>query len=151
MVVNSLSTPRNEPVIKELPGDDNSDGDFIDPDNPKIITTAIERKFLRVVQELLPNEPLYAKDTESYYSILYQNKNNRWLARFSGDKKRPSVQFIIRLTEQHINEIKRAGLEIGPGDQVIIDKPENLLRISGLLFDSLTYCQNDENFKVKKS
>lgn len=151
MVVNSLSTPRNEPVIKELSEDDNSDGDFIDPDNPKIITTAIERKFFHVVQELLPNEPLYAKDTESYYSVLYQNKSNRWLARFSGDKKRPSVQFIIRLTEQHINEIKRAGLDIGPGDQVIIDKPENLLRISGLLFDALAYCQNDENFKVKKA
>jgi hypothetical protein len=120
------------------------------PSNSKIVTTSAERKFFAIVQELLPGEPLHAKDTESYFTVLYQNKVNRWVVRFSSDKKRPSVQFIIPLTEQHLSEIKRAGLEIGTGDQVIIDKPENLLRIPGLLFDAVAYCRNDENFKVKK-
>lgn len=152
MVVNSLSmpTPRIEPVAKETT-DDSNDGDIVDPNNSKIVTTAEERKLFAIVQELLPDEPLTTKDTESYFTVLYQNKVNRWLFRYSGDKKRPSVQFINKLTEQHISEIKRAGLETGPGDQVIIDKPENLLRIPGLLFDALTYCKNDENFKIKKS
>lgn len=152
MVVNSLSmpTPRIEPVAKETI-DNSNDGDIVDPNNSKIVTTAEERKLFEIVQELLPDEPLTTKDTESYFTILYQNKVNRWLLRYSGDKKRPSVQFINKLTEQHIAEIKRAGLETGPGDQVIIDKPENLLRIPGLLFDALIYCKNDENFKIKKS
>lgn len=153
MVVNSLSTPMSKPD----PIDDESaeltdiPGDVVDPTNSKIVTTAAERRVFELAQELLPNEPLTAKDTESYFTVLYQGKTNRWLLRYSGDKKRPSVQFIHKLNDQHLNEIKRAGLEVGAGDQVIIDKPDNLLRISGLLFDALAYCQNDENFKLKKS
>lgn len=150
MVVNSLSTSHSEPAAQDTIEPIQMDADIVDPNNPKIITTAAERKFFALVQELLPDEPLAAKDTESYFTVLYQNKTNRWLVRYSGDKKRPSVQFINKLTDSNINEVKRAGLEIGPGDQIVIDKPENLLRISGLLFDALAFCQNDENFKIKK-
>lgn len=150
MVVNSLSTPHSEPTAQNTDEPITTDGDIVDPNNPKIITTPAERKFFALVQELLPDEPLAAKDTESYFTVLYQNKVNRWLVRYSGDKKRPSVQFINKLTDSNINEVTRAGLEIGPGDQIVIDKPENLLRISGLLFDALAFCQNDENFKIKK-
>lgn len=150
MVVNSLSAPSavappEEPVKKA-----DEEADIVDPNNSKIVTTAAERKLFAIVQELLPEEPLFSKDTESYFSILYQNKVNRWLLRFSGDKKRPSVQFIMELNPQHMMEIRRAGLEIGPGNQILIDKPENLMRITGLLFDALAYCQTDENFKLKK-
>lgn len=152
MVVNSLSTPRVDVIVKEATPDLNDiDADVIDSNNSKIITTSAERKFFSLIQDILPNQPLAAKDTESYFTVLYQNKVNRWLVRYSSDKKRPSVQFINKLTDQHLAEIKRAGLEIGSGDQVIIDKPENLLRIPGLLFDALAYCENDDNFKTKKS
>jgi hypothetical protein len=150
MVVNSLSapsvsTPTEDPIKKV-----DEEIDIVDPQNSKIVTTVAERKLFAIVQELLPEEPLFSKDTESYFSILYQNKVNRWLLRFSGDKKRPSVQFIMELNPQHMMEIRRAGLEIGPGNQILIDKPENLMRITGLLFDALAYCQTDENFKLKK-
>jgi hypothetical protein len=149
MVANSLSAPVAAAPSPEQAETMETEGDIVDSVNPKIIMTAAERKMFAIVQELLPNEPLFAKDTESYYTVLYQNKVNRWLLRFSGDKKRPSVQFIMTLSPQHEAEIKRAGLEIGTGNQVLIDKPENLMRISGLLFDALAFCKNDENFKTK--
>jgi hypothetical protein len=151
MVVNSLSTPHADTATIETSDSVAMNGDVVDPNNPKIITTAAERKFFSLAQELLPDEPLFAKDTESYYTVLYQNKVNRWLVRYCGDKKRPSVQFIQKLTDQHVSEVKRAGLEVSSGDQITIDKPENILRISGLLFDALAYCQNDDNFKSKKA
>lgn len=151
MVVNSLSAPPPVETLEDLVGVVGESEDIVDPQNSKIVTTAAERKLLSIVQEILVGEPLFGKDTESYYSVLYQNKSNRWLIRFSGDKKRPSVQFIMGLNDQHIAEIRRAGLEIGSGTQVLIDKPENLLRITGLLFDALAYCKDDENFKLKKA
>ena len=46
-------------------------------------------------------------------------------------------------------EIKRAGLEIAAGEQIIINKPENVLRIAGLINDAYEYTKNDENFKRK--
>jgi hypothetical protein len=148
MVVNSLSAPPIAAPQEQMKTDE-TERDTVDPHNAKIVTTAAERKLLAIVQDILPGEPLHGKDTESYYTVLYQNKVNRWLLRFSGDKKRPAVQFIVALSPQHETEIKRAGLEVGPGNQVVIDKPENLMRIPGLLFDALAFCKNDENFKVK--
>lgn len=146
MVVNSLSAP----VIAPTPENDPPpDGDMVDPNNPKIVTTIAERRLLAIVQDLLPDEPIHGKDTESYYTVLYQNKVNRWLLRYNGDKKRPVVQFGIDVTAQHRHEIQRAGLEIGAGNQIILDKPEHLMRISGLLFDALAYCKDDANFRVK--
>lgn len=152
MVVNSLSAPTPVPVSAnpESAGD-SEENSIVDPSNSKIVTTAAERRLFSIVQELLPGEPLFSKDTESYFSVLYQNKVNRWLLRYSGDKKRPTVQFIMELTDQHLAEIRRAGLEVGAGNQIVIDKPDNLMRLAGLLFDALSYCQTDENFKVKKA
>ena len=89
------------------------------------------------------------KDTESYFSVLYQNKSNRWMVRYYDNKQRPSIQLPIILTENIKDEIKRANLEIGAGDQIIIDKPENVLRISGLIIDAYEYTRNDDNFKRK--
>jgi hypothetical protein len=151
MVVNSLSAP-SVTVSVEEPTENvlDEEADIVDPLNSKIVTTAAERKLFAIIQELLPEEPLFSKDTESYFSILYQNKVNRWLLRFNGDKKRPSVQFIMELNPQHMMEIRRARLEMGPNNQILIDKPENITRITGILFDALAYCQNDENFKLKK-
>ena len=104
---------------------------------------------LQVCQEILPLEDLQGKDTESYYNVLYQGKSNRWLVRFWGDKKRPALQFGIPLTDAHRAEIKRARMELGTGETVLLDKPENLQRLAGLLADALNFCKNDENFKRK--
>ncbi|WP_172398108.1 hypothetical protein [Gilliamella apicola] len=46
-------------------------------------------------------------------------------------------------------EVKRGGLEIYAGEQIIVDKPENILRIAGLINETYEYTKNDENFKRK--
>jgi predicted type IV restriction endonuclease len=123
--------------------------DIVDPENHKIITTYSERLLFEHVKSIIDDNELTYKDTESYFGVLYQNKSNRWLIRYYDNKQRPSIQLPIELTDKIKDEVKRAGLEIGAGDQIIIDKPENILRISGLIFDAYEYTKNDENFKRK--
>lgn len=121
----------------------------VDPANPKIVTTAAERRILEVVSDVLNGESLEGKDTESYYTVLYQGKSNRWLLRYFGDKRRPTAQFGIPLTDAHRAEISRARLELGSGDTVVLDSPDKLARLAGLLHDVLEYCKVDGNFKRK--
>ncbi len=154
LVASSLSTAPAAQAGPEVlpaaaPQAPDLDAPHIDPLNPKIVTTAQERRLLQVCQEILPLEDLQGKDTESYYNVLYQGKSNRWLVRFWGDKKRPALQFGIPLTDAHRAEIKRARMELGTGETVLLDKPENLQRLAGLLADALNFCKNDENFKRK--
>ena len=121
--------------------------DIIHPDNEKIITTKDEQDLYRIVQELFPDTELVSKDTESYYSILFQNKNNRWLFRYDVNRKRPTIQFIVPMDEHRKLELSRAGLEVQTNGQVFLDKPEHIYRAVGILKDCLEYCSNDENFK----
>lgn len=123
--------------------------DIVDPENNKIITTYSERVLFDHVNSITNDKDLTYKDNESYFSVLYQTKSNRWIVRYYDNKQRPSIQLPIELTEQTKDEIKRAGLEIGAGDQIIIEKPENILRIAGLIIDAYEYTKNDENFKRK--
>ena len=59
------------------------------------------------------------------------------------------VLLLIELSENMKKEVKRGGLEIYAGEQIIIDKPENILRIAGLINETYEYTKNDENFKRK--
>lgn len=120
---------------------------IISPLNPKIVTTANERRIFEICSEILTEEDIYPKDTESYFTVLFQGKNTRWLFRYQGDKKRPSIQFCIPLTESHKSEIRRSKIELLTGDSIALDKPDHLLRLTGLLSDALAFCKNDENFK----
>lgn len=150
MVTTSLTKPApEEPPTAPTPAATTADGDAptIDLLNSKIITTAAERRILEICLDTLYGEDLQGKDTESYYTVLYQGKNNRWLLRYWGDKKRPSVAFCMPLTEVHKTEIRRAKLELGAGDTVQLDRPDLLMRLPGVLDDALAFCQNDENFK----
>ena len=61
----------------------------------------------------------------------------------------PFILLPIELTKKMKEEIKIAGFEIGTGEQIIIDKSENVLRIAGLINDAYEYTKNDENFKRK--
>lgn len=150
LVASSLSTaPATQPEPQAPMALPDPDALEIDAANPKIITTAQERQLLEICKEILPAEDLQGKDTESYYSVLYQGKSNRWIVRFWSEKKRPSIQFGIPLTDAHKAEIKRARMELGANETVLLDKPENLQRLAGLLADALTFCKNDENFKRK--
>lgn len=121
--------------------------DLIHPDNERIITTIDEQNLHRIVSELFPTHELTAKDTESYYSVLYQNKNNRWLFRYDVNRKRPTVQFIVPIDDQRRIELDRAGLEVLTNGQIYLDKPEHIYRAVGILKDCLNFCSNDENFK----
>ncbi len=137
--VTTIQTVTAEPIVQP--------DTIIDPNNPKIVTTKTEMQVFKVVQNLLPDQDIYAKDTESYYSLLYQNKSNRWLLRYYGDKKNPTVQFIVPITNVRRIEIKRAGLEFASGNHVYLSKPEHLIRLMSILGDCLRYCQDDENFR----
>ena len=125
----------------------NTPQDIIHPDNERIITTIDEQELHRIVSELFPMHELTAKDTESYYSVLYQNKNNRWLFRYDVNRKRPTVQFIVPIDDQRRVELDRAGLEVLNNGQIYLDKPEHIYRAVGILKDCLNFCSNDENFK----
>lgn len=162
MVVSGLSSastiiPAEEPVkevetapVDEVQSEADEFADIIDPENSKIVTTYAERRLFEIAQDILgPDTEIGAKDTESYYSVLFQNKVNRWLLRYQGDKKQPSVTFCVPMTDIRKQEVARAGLEMGAGDSVLISQPEHLARISGILFDCLEYCADDANFRRK--
>ena len=87
-----------------------------------------------------------AKDTESYFNVLVDGKSNRWVLRYFDSKQRPSVAFPIELTEDDVFSIQRCGLEMA-GNQVIIDTPENILRLSWLVLAAYEFCCDYENFK----
>jgi hypothetical protein len=159
MVVSGLSAPLppisipvaqsvDEPVAaaKEM-------GNVVDPDNSKIVTTAAERRVLEIVQTLLegqvPAEEIVGKDTESYYTVLYQGKVNRWLLRYVGDRAKPYVVFNTPLTDQHKEKVVKRGLELGASNSIIITRPDHLMKLSSLINDALLFCQDDNNFKKK--
>ncbi|ULJ68156.1 type I restriction endonuclease [Wielerella bovis] len=123
--------------------------DIIDPNNPRIITTWNERRLFEIVQSILsPDAKIEAKDTESYYSVLVNGKSNRWICRYFDHKKRPSIVLPIELTENDIQLIKYSGLEVS-GNHIIIDTPENALRIAVLLREAYHFCDDDNNFRRK--
>lgn len=158
MVISGLSTPACVPAQQSsnLPAAaDDVIIDIVDPSNPKIVTTAAEQKIFSIVKEMVSGvvseEDIIGKDTESYYTILYQNKTNRWIVRYVGDKKRPQAFFPIPLTEEHKAAVAKAGLEFGASESILLDKPDSIMRLSGLIFDSLAYCQDDTNFRRERT
>lgn len=119
-----------------------------DPTNSKIVTTRDEKRIFEIAKDILgQNTDIQPKDTESYFSVLFQGKTNRWILRYQGDKKQPSVTFQLPLTPAMRQEISRAGLQVGTGDSVQLPTPEALSRLPGILFDALAYCADDGNFR----
>ena len=155
-VVKGLSSPTiitaqpieiNPSPIETVDIQQDTVSDILHSDNEKIITTVSEQILFKLVQELLPEHELIAKDTESYFSVLYQNKNNRWLFRYDVNRKRPTIQFIGPIDDSRRIELTRAGLEVLPNGTIFIDKPEYIYRVVGILNDSINFCTNDDNFK----
>lgn len=156
MVVSGLSA-RVEAVAAPAPiaesmvppaSNDDPRADVVDPENTRIVTTYAERRLFEMVQGILGDgAEVFAKDTESYYSVLYQNKVNRWLLRYQADKRQPCIFVCVPLTDERRREIARAGLQLGAGDSILLSQPEHLARISGIVFDALEYCKEDANFK----
>ena len=156
MVVTGLSAPQVLPQVVTTVSDTESlKGYVVDPFNPKIITTAAEFKLLSILKDMLsgvvdPDE-IIGKDTESYYTVLYQGKVNRWIVRYAGDRCKPLAYFPIELTDIHKAGIAKRGLELGPGgNSVVLDRPESIMRLSGVFFDALAFCQDDGNFKRER-
>lgn len=132
------------------PASDEATRDIVDPDNARIVTTYAERRVLEIVRGITGLEDdLAGKDTESYYGVLYQGKNNRWLLHYYGNKKTPTLEFGIPLDEARKREIARAGLILA-GNAITLPNPEDLMRLSGIVFDALAFCQDDNNFKRGK-
>lgn len=130
----------------------NAQDDVIDPINPKIITTAAEREVLAHTIDILGSDSeITGKDTESYYTILFQGKTNRWLLRYHGERRTPAIQFIVPLDDDRRREIARAGLEINSGDYITLTSPSHILRLAGILRDALDFCKNDDNFRKVKA
>ena len=151
MIVSGLSAPKvqEEAAPVETGRQEDPTAPIIDPENNKIVTTYAERRLFDLVKSILPDDAsIEAKDTESYFGVLVDGKSNRWILRYFDNKQRPSVIFPIELEESDISNIERCGLE-GSGNQVIIDTPENLLRVVWLVIDSYRFCCDDENFKRK--
>ncbi len=150
MVVSGLSGKVEEvEKVEQVENAFDETAPIVDPENSRIVTTHTERELLNAIKKILGDVDIVAKDTESYFSVLYQGKSNRWIVRYYDNKQRPSIQLPIEMTEDAIKEASRAGLEVS-GSYIIIDYPENILRISGLIRDCLEFCQNDENFARKK-
>lgn len=151
MVVSGLSQPQMQEPSPEK--EVANDGDWIHPENQKIITTPDERKLAEIITRILDSktskDDLIWKDTESYFSVLYQGKVNRWLVHYSGARKRPLINFCLELTAQHLDLITKSGLEVS-GNNISLPKPSDIMKLSPILFDALAYCQNDENFRIKK-
>lgn len=157
MVVSGLSASSMPPLtttaeVTDTAMEPDPTSDQIDPTNPRIVTTYVERRLFEIVREILgPDADIQAKDTESYFTVLHQGKTNRWLLRFQSDKKTPTITLPLAMTEERKREVARAGLHLGASDAILIGAPENLMRIAGLLFDSYEYCRNDENFRRASS
>ena len=147
MVTSSLTSSVQDeaPPLPMVAAD--PDAPVVDASNARIVTTAAERRVLEVCQDVLFGEDLQGKDNESYFTVLYQGKSNRWLLRFWGDKKQPNIVFCMPLSAEHKAEIKRAKLELAGNDTISVSRPDLLLRLPGLLDDALAFCKNDENFK----
>lgn len=160
MVVSGLSAPLapinipTEQVIVAT-GDSKEVGNIVDSENSKIVTTAAERRILEMVQVILegqvPESDIVGKDTESYYTVLYQGKVNRWLLRYVGDRVKPYVTFNAPLSEQHKTQAIKRGLEVGANNSIILLKPEHLMKLAGMINDALSFCQDDKNFKRDKA
>ncbi len=145
MLVTSLNAPKiAEPTEGSV--SDNALSE-VDPSNPKIVTTEQERQILNICRDLLRSDELHGKDTETYFSVLYQGKTNRWLLRYRSDRKKSSVTFCLPLSTLHKAEIKRSMLTEGPSDSVILERPEDLLRLTGIVVDALAFCKDDANFR----
>ncbi|MFW7343590.1 type I restriction endonuclease [Pollutimonas sp. H1-120] len=150
MVATSLSSvPEAVPTAAPIEIVPDEDADIVDSENEKIVTTPDERRLFNICVDILPDEDLQARDTESYFSVVHGGKSNRWIFRFWGDKKHPAMQFIVPLTGADKIEIARAGLQVGTNDHILLDKPEDLYRLAGIVRDSLIYCKNDDNFRRK--
>lgn len=160
MVVSGLSAPPPPPEFCPLTSPSpqtaiaDPNGDYVDPSNSKIITTAAERQILSIVQTMLDGQvspdDLVGKDTESYYAVLYQGKVNRWILRYDGDRAKPLIYFNGTLTDEDKAQAVKRGLKLGSAGSIILPKPENLIKLSGLINQSLAYCQDDANFKRER-
>lgn len=153
MVANSLSAPPAAmPAQAEVEINQDPRADHVDPMNPRVVTTYAERRLLEIVLDTLgENAEIVGKDTESYFTVLFQGKVNRWLVRYYADGKNPRIQVSVPITDERRREISRAGLQIGSGDSILLPQPDHLMRLPGILFDAYEFCRDDNHFKRASS
>ncbi len=89
----------------EIVSESSTLADIVNSENERIVTTVDEQELSRIVTELFPEVELVVKDTESYFSVLFQNKNNRWLFRYDVNRKRPTIQFAVAIDDYRKKEL----------------------------------------------
>lgn len=147
-VADSLSAPKQVTQVEAPSPMVDPMADEVDPANPRIVTTYLERRLVEIVMDILGEDAeVTPKDTESYFAVLYQGKVNRWLLRYIAEGKNPRIQVCVPMTEARRHEVERAGLQVGAGDSILLPQPERLMRIPGIMFDALAHCRDDHNFK----
>lgn len=147
-VADSLSAPKPVAPVEALVPIPDPTADHVDATNPRIVTTYAERRLVEVLLDILGVDiDVSPKDTESYFAVLYQGKVNRWLLRYYAEGKNPRIQVCVPMTDERHREVVRAGLHVGPGDSILLPQPEYLMRLPGIVFDTLEYCRDDNNFK----
>lgn len=147
-VADSLSAPKQATPVEAPQPEADPHADHIDPSNPRIVTTYAERRLVETLLDILGNDvDVSPKDTESYFAVLFQGKVNRWLLRYYAEGKNPRIQVCVPMTDERKKEVKRAGMQFGPGDSILLHQPEHLMRIPGIVFDALDHCRDDNNFK----
>ena len=83
MVVSGLSAPKVVEEVAEKEHETDPMAPIVDPENSKIVTTYVERRLFDLVKSILPEDAnVEAKDTESYFNVLVNGKNNRWILRY---------------------------------------------------------------------
>lgn len=119
------------------------------------ITTSDELKVLTIMKDMLSavvtTEELVGQGTASYYTVLYQGNVNRWIIRYLGGRARPLACFPMELTKAHRTGLTKRGLELGPcGNSVVLDKPESIVHLSGVIFDVLAWCRDDGKLRRER-
>lgn len=69
--------------------------DIVNFENERIVIIVDEQELSCIVIEFFFEVELVVKDIESYFSVLFQNKNNCWLFRYDVNCKRLIIQFVV--------------------------------------------------------
>lgn len=112
----------------------NRQADQVSASNPNIVTTWNERKFLEILQKItqMPEE-LIAIDSEEDYTIYLKSKQDKWLCKYFDNQKPAYLKLPIELNSEDVANINLCGLDVVDNEKIILESPEDVLRISFII------------------
>ncbi|MDR2034617.1 MAG: type I restriction enzyme HsdR N-terminal domain-containing protein [Helicobacteraceae bacterium] len=131
--------------------DEQEEGDIVDPDNPKIVTTKEERLLFRAVKDILGEEAnIEPKDSETYYSVIYKGNMFRWLLRFYGNKKNPLYTILYPYDRRSKTRSRAHGIKTRRGRTSCDRKTKRFASRRWDCARRLRLQHNDDNFRRAK-